>query len=74
VTVRIGADPDLLPRRRNDELADALHHLGLVDTPALLVEVLEAAPATAADDAWTGAIDSSEAGHGCEVFPRDRVA
>jgi hypothetical protein len=50
VTHWIRADPDVLPRRGDDELADAFEHLGVLDALAALVEVLEAAAAPAACD------------------------
>jgi hypothetical protein len=50
VAERIGADPDVLPRRRDRELADPLQHARLGDPAPVLLAVLEAAPAATADD------------------------
>src|SRR5205085_12598312 len=48
--IRVGADPDVLPCRRDRERADALERLGVVDASAGGVDVNESPPAPAADD------------------------
>jgi hypothetical protein len=60
---RIGADPDVLPGRRNAQLRDPLEHRGLADLAAVLVEVLEPAPAPTARDSRSGAVHTPESGH-----------
>jgi hypothetical protein len=50
VPERIRADPDVLPRRRDPQLANACEHFRLVDPVAILVEVLEALPAPTTRD------------------------
>src|SRR5438067_10245096 len=46
VTKRVGADPDVLPGRRDAQLANALEHAGLRDRSPVLVEIREAPAAT----------------------------
>jgi hypothetical protein len=64
VPARVRADPDVLPRRRDDELVDAPEDLVVLDPPAVGVEVLEAAPAAAARDAGAGAVGAAQASDG----------
>jgi hypothetical protein len=52
VTAGIRTDPDVTPRRRDRQLADAGEVLRLVDEPAVGVVVREAAPALDAGDPW----------------------
>jgi hypothetical protein len=56
---RIGADPDVLPRGRDGEGADAVEDLGVGELAAVLVEVLEAATPSAADDPRRRAVDAA---------------
>jgi hypothetical protein len=46
VTEGIRADPNVLPGRRNGQLANALELLGRIDTTSMLVEVAETAAPT----------------------------
>ena len=52
---RVRADPDVLPRGRDDQLVDARQHLGLVHPPPLAVHVGEPLAAPDPGDARTGA-------------------
>ena len=58
--IGIRADPDVLPRGRDDELADPLEHLGILDPRSVLVEVLEPATASATADAGRRAVHSAQ--------------
>ena len=69
VPARIGADPDVAPRRRDAELAHARQHLGVGHTAPLLVEVLEAAAAPAASDARSRAVRSQQPCHVAHSLP-----
>jgi hypothetical protein len=65
VSVRIRADPDVLPRGRDRELGDPPQDLRIVDAIALLVDVAEPAPAAPAADPGAGAVGAAQAnGHG----------
>src|SRR5688500_9915194 len=44
VAARIGTDPDIAPRRRYRELADALQRRRILDPPAVMVAIDETAP------------------------------
>ena len=61
VAERVGADPDLLPGRRDRQLADPLQRLVVLDPLAVGVEVGEAAAAAAADDALAGTVRAAQA-------------
>jgi hypothetical protein len=50
VPERVGADPDLLPGRRDDKLTDPLQHLVVVDPLSVLIEIFEAAASAAPCD------------------------
>jgi hypothetical protein len=69
VAVRVGADPDVRPRRRDDERADALEQLRVLDAAAALVEVLEAAPPAATRDPRRRAAHPAKTAHGAEFPP-----
>jgi hypothetical protein len=58
----VRADPDVLPRRRDHELLDALEYLGVVHAPRAVGLVDEAAPAARAPDARTRAVGAAQAG------------
>jgi NUDIX domain-containing protein len=68
VAHRMRTDPDLLPGRRDDELADALEHLRVVDALAVCVEIFESTATPPASDARTGTVGAAESGH-CGLFP-----
>ena len=63
VPERVRADPHLSPGGRNDELADALEGLGILDPLALLVQVLEATAPPPAEDSRSRAVDAAKAWH-----------
>src|SRR5689334_865176 len=50
VPARVGADPDVVIRRRNGEGFDAMDREGVLDPLALVVDVNEAGAALAATD------------------------
>ena len=59
VAHRKGTDPDVLPGGRDDELADALEHLGILDAGSVLIDVFEPATTSAAADAGRRAVHSA---------------
>src|SRR5919106_6813721 len=61
--LRVGADPDLVPRGRDDQVADALEHLDILDSLAFLVAIFEAAAAPPANDSGPGAVHTSQPWH-----------
>ena len=73
---RVGADPDLVPRGRDDQLADALEHLDILDSLASLVAIFEAAAAPPADDSGPGAVNSPQPWHSprCSLKRAGRIA
>jgi hypothetical protein len=64
MTILVGADPDIPPRRRDREVRDPLEGLGVLDPIAVEVEVLEATAARPPRDARRRAVASPQ--------PRDR--
>jgi hypothetical protein len=63
VSVRVGADPDVIPGRWDDELANPLENLCVRDPCTVRIEVLEAAAAAAPGDPGPRAIGASQAWH-----------
>ena len=74
VPVRVRADPHVSPGGRNDELADPLEDLFVVDPLALFVQKLEATAAAPADDPRAGAVDAAKSRHRRAVFPAQPAA
>ena len=64
VTARVHADPHVLPRGRDRQLADAGERLLVVDALSVGIEELEPAPAPPARDARLRTIDSSQSAIG----------
>ncbi len=63
VAHRIWTDPDFVPGGRDGQLADALHHARLADSPTVLVDVLEPLPAPAPANAGPRAVHTLEPCH-----------
>jgi hypothetical protein len=70
----VGADPDVLPGRRDREGADALEHLAIADRLAVVADVREPAPASHPADSGLGAIDASKAWHATPIPGIERDA
>jgi hypothetical protein len=62
VTVRVRADPDLRPSRRNGEAANARERFPVAQRSALRVGVREAAALASAPQAWLPFVDIAQAG------------
>src|SRR2546421_2984169 len=63
------ADPDLLPRRRDDEVADAREDLGVGDALAVRVDVDEAAAGAPAPDTRSAGLRPAQARAGRRDLP-----
>ena len=74
VPERVRTDPDVLPGRRDDELADALEDLLVLDPLAVLVQVLEAAASPAAEDSGPRAVAAAQSWHRGAFFPASAPA
>ena len=70
----VGADPDALPGGRDDELADALEHLLVVDPLAVFVQIFEPAPAAAPEDPGARAVAAAQTRHRRPFFPASAFA
>jgi hypothetical protein len=64
VAVGVRADPDVGPGGRDDEVADALEDLRILDRLPVLVEVGKAAAPAHACESGAGAVHSTKPGHG----------
>lgn len=64
VATLIGADPHVLPSRRDGERSDPLEHVAVANRLAVLSHVREAAAAPHPPDPGRGAIDAAKARHG----------